>query len=79
MSFGLGPQAAYCAISVGQRVSTHARYMCGLPVLCVQDSGLTLLSYIWAVCGLGDQAGTHLRGVASAVFQTFILPCMGGT
>ena len=34
---------------------------------------------MWAMCGLGAQAGTHLRGVAFVVSKTFILPCMDGS
>ena len=68
-----------CPVRAGQQISTFARYVSGLPVLSGQDSRLTFLPFRQAVCGLGCQAGTLLRGVAFAVFQTFILPSMGGS
>ena len=67
-----------CPKCAGEWVSTLARYMYGLPVVWVQDSGLALLQYIWVVCGLGDRTYTHPWGVVSVMSQSFIPLCIGG-
>ena len=45
---------------VGQRVGTLAMYTYGLPVICILDSILALLLYIWAVCGVYIWAACEL-------------------